>query len=196
MAVMYGITPCRETPFLTAADGSGKVGADRARCPIPPGDQMSISLHRAFEVRRPVEDVWHFLTDPHSIAACMPGAHLLDVVDGTFVGEVSLKLGPLGTTLAGQAGFRELDAAGHSVLMAATAREVSGDGAADLRMRSRLSERGATTSVDVHLGVRLDGRLDGPILSRVLAGAAEILLRRFASCVRHRLEAAQAIAED
>ncbi len=158
---------------------------------------MSISLHRAFEVRRPVEDVWLFLTDPHSIAGCMPGAHLLDVVDGTFVGEVSLKLGPVGTTLAGEAGFRELDTAAHSVLMAATAKEVAGDGSADLRMRSRLSERGgAKTSVDVHLGVRLDGRLDGPILSRVLAGAAEILLRRFAACVRSRLEATQAAAEN
>ena len=152
---------------------------------------MSISLHRAFEVERPVEDVWHFLTDPHSIAGCMPGAQLLDIVDGTFVGEVNLKLGPLGTTLAGEAGFRELDTANHSVLMAAAAKEVSGDGEADLRMRSRLSVRSdSRTSVDVRLGVRLEGRLNGPILSRVLAGAAEILLRRFASCVRHRLETA------
>lgn len=158
---------------------------------------MSISLHRAFEVRRPVEDVWRFLTDPHSIAGCMPGAHLLDIVDGTFVGEVKLKLGPLGTTLAGEAGFRELDTANHSVLMAATAKEVTGDGEADLRMRSRLSGGSdSSTSVDVRLGVRLAGRLDGPILSRVLTGAAEILLRRFASCVRHRLEAGDVSQED
>jgi carbon monoxide dehydrogenase subunit G len=151
---------------------------------------MSIRLHRAFQVRRPVEEVWDFLTDPHCIAGCLPGAHLLDIVDDTFIGEVSLKLGPLGTTLAGKAGFEKLDAASHSVLMAASATEVTGDGAAELRMRSRLAGDGATqTSVDVDLGVRLEGRLDGPILSRLLAGAAEILLRRFASCVRHRLEA-------
>jgi len=158
---------------------------------------MSISLHRAFEVRRPVEDVWRFLTDPHSIAGCMPGAHLLDIVDGTFVGEVNLKLGPLGTTLAGEAGFRELDTTNHSVLMAATAKEVTGDGEADLRMRSRLSGGSDfRTSVDVRLGVRLAGRLDGPILIRVLTGTAEILLRRFASCVRHRLEAGDVSQED
>ena len=150
---------------------------------------MSISLHRTFEVRRPVEDVWRFLTDPHCIAGCMPGAHLLDIVDGTFVGEVNLKIGPVGTTLVGEAGFRELDSAGRSVLMAATAREQTGDGAADLRMRSRLSEHDhSVTSVDVRLGVRLAGRLDGPIVSKVLTGAAEILLRRFAACVRSRLE--------
>jgi len=150
---------------------------------------LSISLHRTFEVRRPVEDVWRFLTDPHCIAGCMPGAHLLDIVDGTFVGEVNLKIGPIGTTLAGEADFRELDSAGRSVLMAATAREQTGDGAADLRMRSRLSEHDhSVTSVDVRLGVRLAGRLDGPIVSKVLTGAAEILLRRFAACVRSQLE--------
>jgi len=155
---------------------------------------LSISLHRAFEVRRPVEDVWRFLTDPHCIASCMPGAHLLDIVDGTFVGEVNLKIGPVGTTLTGEAGFRELDSAGRSVLMAATARELTGDGAAALRMRSRLSERDhSVTSVDVRLGVRLAGRLDGPIVSKVLTGTAEILLRRFAACVRNRLEKTHAL---
>ncbi len=158
---------------------------------------MSISLHRAFEVRRPVEEVWRFLTDPHCIAGCLPGAHLLDIKDGTFVGEVDLRLGPVGTTLTGEAGFHELDASAHSVLMAASATELSGDGAADLRMRSRLAEHGrSVTSVDVRLGVRLAGRLDGPILSRVLTGAAEILLRRFAACVRSRLEATETAEAD
>ena len=70
---------------------------------------MSIRLHRSFEVRRPVAAVWAFLTDPHCIASCMPGAHLLDIVDGTLVGEVDLSLGPFGTKLAGEAGFREVD---------------------------------------------------------------------------------------
>ncbi len=121
----------------------------------------------------------------------MPGAHLLDVEDGRFVGEVELKLGPFGTTLTGHAGFQEMDVSEHSVLMAAAAAETTGDGTADLRMRSRLSQRdGPVTEVDVKLGVRLHGRLAGPIVSRLLTGAAELLLRRFASCVRTQLEEA------
>jgi len=150
---------------------------------------MSIRLHRSYEVRRPVAVVWDFLTDPHCIASCMPGAHLLDIAGGTLIGEVDLGLGPFGTKLAGEAGFTEVDEAGHSVVMAATARESRGDGGADLRMRSRLTNGdGAGTRVEVELQVRLAGRLDGPILRRLLAGAAEILLRRFVACVRTRLE--------
>ena len=150
---------------------------------------MPITLRRAFDVRRPVDDVWRFLTDPHRIAECIPGAHLLDIVDGSFTGSVDLKLGPFGTTLEGEAGFEEIDRAGHMVLMAAQAQEVEDDGQAELRMRSRLLELDDSgTRVDVHLGVRLSGRLSGPIVSHVLGGAAEIMFRRFSACVRKRLE--------
>ena len=115
---------------------------------------------------------------------------MLDIVDDTFVGQVDLRFGPIGTTLSGEAGFRELDARAHTVLMAASARELGDDGAADLRMRSRLTELdGVGTRVDVQLGVRLAGRLNGPILSRIFAGAVEIVFRRFVSCVRTTLEA-------
>jgi carbon monoxide dehydrogenase subunit G len=154
---------------------------------------MSIRLNRSYEVQRPVTEVWGFLTDPHCIAGCLPGAHLLDIEDGRLLGEVDLSFGPFGTTLHGEAGFEEMDDDVHSVLMAATARESKGDGGADLRMRSRLAAAGeASTRVEVDLQVRLAGRLDGPILGRLLAGAAEILLRRFVACVRSRLEAADA----
>lgn len=152
---------------------------------------MPITFKRAFEVGRPVDDVWRFLTDPHRIAECMPGAHLLDIVDGAFTGTVDLTFGPVGTTLEGEAGFEEIDRAEHTVLIAARAQELKDDGHAELRMRSRLLEiDSAATRVDVHLGVRLSGRFAGPILRHVLGGAAEILFRRFSACVRKRLEEA------
>jgi len=119
----------------------------------------------------------------------MPGAHLLDIVDGTLVGDVDLSLGPFGTRLTGEAGFREVNDADHCVLMSATARESTGDGEAALRMRSRLTNgEDAGTRVEVDLQVRLAGRLDGPIVRRLMVAAAEILLRRFIACVRARLE--------
>lgn len=152
---------------------------------------MPITFQRAFEVRRPVDDVWQFLTDPHRIAECMPGAHLLDIVDGSFTGTVDLSFGPIGTTLEGKAGFEELDRSAHSALMAAHAREVGDDGQAELRMHSRLQELDASeTRVEVRIGVLLSGRLAGPIARHVVGGAAEILFRRFLACVRRRLEEA------
>lgn len=150
---------------------------------------MPITFTRVLEVRCPVDDVWRFLTDPHRIAECVPGAHLLDIVDGSFTGTVELSFGPIGTTLEGEAGFEQIDEAKHLVMLAARAREVDDDGGAELRMRSRLREISASaTRVDVDLGVRLTGRLAGPIARHVMAGAAEILFRRFFSCVRRQLE--------
>lgn len=150
---------------------------------------MPITFTRVLEVRRPVDDVWRFLTDPHRIAECMPGAHLLDIVDGSFTGTVDLSFGPVGTTLEGEAGFARVDRAAHLVLLVARAREIHDDGGAELRMRSRLRAiDSAATRVDVDLGVRLSGRLSGPIARHLMAGAAEILFRRFFACVRSRLE--------
>lgn len=153
---------------------------------------MSITFRRTVHIRRPVDAVWRFLTDPHAIAGCMPGAHLLDIVDGTFTGTVDLSLGPIGTSLRGEAGFAAIDPDGHTVLLAAHASEVDHDGEAELRMRSRLGETDtAETRVDVDLAVRLSGRLGGPLIRHVLAGAAELLFRRFFACVRSRLEEAE-----
>ena len=152
---------------------------------------MPITFRKEFQVRRPVDDVGRFLTDPHRIAECMPGAHLLNIVDGEFSGTVDLSFGPIGTTLEGTAGFEEVDLEGHLVLLAAHAREVDDDGEAELRMRSRLLEiDDSATQVDVDLGVRLSGRLAGPIIRHVMSGAAELLSRRFFACVRRRLEEA------
>ena len=151
---------------------------------------MSIALEREFTVRRPAADVWAFLTTPERIAACFPGAHLLEIVDGTFSGEVDLGVGPLRTRLQGRAEFREVDEVRRTVLLVAEAAEVEDDGGASVGMRSHLRDDGTSTRVEVRLGVRLSGRLDGPIVRRIMAGAAEILFRRFVSCVRDRLEAA------
>lgn len=151
---------------------------------------MSITLKRAFEVECPVDDVWTFLTDPTRIAECMPGARLLEMRGDSFSGEVALRLGPFGTILRGQAGFRQKDRESHCVLMAADAEEAEGSGRAEVRMRSRLEPvDDVATHVDVVVGLRFAGRLAGPVLSRLMAGAAEIVFRRFVTCVRERLEA-------
>lgn len=150
---------------------------------------MSIALHREFTVHRTADRVWSFLTTPESLAACVPGAQLLEISDDRFSGEVDLGLGPLRTRLRGRAVFEELDAERRIALLSGEADEVDGDGGAQLRMRSRLGEAGPLTEVEMWLAVRLSGRLDGPIVRRVLGGASEILFRRFVSCVKERLEA-------
>ncbi len=50
----------------------------------------------------PVQAVWDALFDPAVLAAAMPGCDKLDVVDGDFVGEMTIKIGPISGKFAGK----------------------------------------------------------------------------------------------
>jgi carbon monoxide dehydrogenase subunit G len=154
---------------------------------------MSISIERVFEVNRPIEEVWRFLTDAGRIAECLPGARLLEIIDDrTFLGEVALRLGPLGTTLRGTARFEAMDPALYEVEMAAEGAELSGSGSAEMRMFSRLAAvEGARTRVEVEQIFLLSGRFALFIASSLLARGVEFVFGRFAACVKSRLESPQ-----
>lgn len=63
-----------------------------------------MNITHEFEVSRPVDTVWTFFQDVASVAQCLPGAELLeDKGDGTYVGKVSVKLGPLSAMFEGEA---------------------------------------------------------------------------------------------
>ena len=49
-----------------------------------------------------VQDVWDALFDPEVLAAAMPGCEKLEVVDGDFVGEMTIKVGPISGKFSGR----------------------------------------------------------------------------------------------
>jgi len=146
-------------------------------------------IELTFRIARPPDEVWAFLTDPANVASCLPGAQLLEVLDErSFLGEVALRLGPLGLRFRGKARFTRLDAAARVAELEATAREERNRGAGEMRMRSRLLEEAAGTRVELEQTLRLSGRLAGFLASALVRQAAEFVLGRFADCVRERLE--------
>jgi uncharacterized protein len=43
----------------------------------------------------PIADVWAALLDPVVLAATMPGCEKLELVNGQYVGELNIKVGPV-----------------------------------------------------------------------------------------------------
>src|SRR5262245_13621903 len=43
----------------------------------------------------PLQEVWNALFDPVVLAAVLPGCEKLELVDGKFVGDIKLKVGPI-----------------------------------------------------------------------------------------------------
>ena len=49
-----------------------------------------------------VQDVWNALFDPAVLAAALPGCEKLDLVDGAYVGEMTIKVGPISGKFTGK----------------------------------------------------------------------------------------------
>ena len=56
---------------------------------------MALEIEKQFSVKAPKSEVWKFLTDPHRVAACLPGAAITGQEDEqTYTGTMTVKVGP------------------------------------------------------------------------------------------------------
>ncbi|MCS7313634.1 MAG: SRPBCC family protein [Acidobacteria bacterium] len=150
---------------------------------------MPIKFQESFRVQASVERVWRFLTDPHEVVTCMPGAELVEVQDErTFRGHVKVRLGPITVAYAGRVHLEELDEVDHRVCMVGEGRETGGAGSARMRMLSQvraLPDGGAEVVVDAE--VDLAGRVV-QFGRGMVEDVARQLFQDFAACVRARME--------
>jgi len=56
----------------------------------------------------PLEEVWKALMDPAVLAAVMPGCDKLELVDGHYVGELNIKVGPIQGKFAGKVDLKDV----------------------------------------------------------------------------------------
>src|SRR6185437_3547644 len=55
-----------------------------------------------------VADVWEALFDPAVLAAVLPGCEKLELVDGAYVGELKIKIGPVQGNFIGKVGLADI----------------------------------------------------------------------------------------
>lgn len=122
---------------------------------------MAIRIEKAFTIDVAPERVWGFLTDPHQVARCLPGASITEQLDErSYGGRMTIKVGPVSTAYKGKIVFERLDADTRTAELRATGQDVQGRGGADMRMTSRLTPgEGGQTSVSVVSEVNVTGIL-------------------------------------
>jgi carbon monoxide dehydrogenase subunit G len=155
---------------------------------------MSIDLKESFQVNAPVAAVWRFLLDPHQVVQCMPGAELDDVAgDGTFLGRIKVRVGPISTTYKGRVQFTLVDEESHNIQMTGEGLEAGG-GTARGTMSSRLTELpGGQTEVIAESSAEITGRI-AQFGRGMVQGVSQQLFQQFAQSVKARLESADAEA--
>ncbi len=122
---------------------------------------MAIPIEKSFVVKAPADRVWEFLTDPHRVAKCLPGAAITEQLDDqTYAGTMTVKVGPVSASYKGQVRFERLDSDARVAELTGRGLDVRGKGGADMRMTSRLVERGpGETEVMVTSEVSVTGIL-------------------------------------
>ncbi len=151
-----------------------------------------MEFENSFNVGVPVDEAWAILTDVERIAPCMPGAELTEVIDeNSFKGKVSVRLGPVALTFAGDARFEDRDDEGHSARVKAQGRDAKGRGGANANVDFRLipAEDG-TTTVQIHTDLQLSGSVAqyGRGVGMIKDVAAQ-LIDRFADALHEQIVA-------
>ncbi|MFT4095620.1 MAG: SRPBCC family protein [Rhodoblastus sp.] len=153
---------------------------------------MKITNH--FRVPLPVSEAWTALNDVPRVAPCAPGAQLLEQKpDGSYVGTVALKLGPVALSFKGSLIYKERDEANHRVVAEASGNEARARGSARALVTFVLSPEQQGTRVDVDTDVQLAGAIAqygrGAAL---IQSTAQVLMDEFAKNFAAQLTAMSA----
>jgi len=122
---------------------------------------MAIRIEKELTIDAAPDAVWGFLTDPHQVARCLPGASIAEQLDErTYAGRMTIKVGPVSTAYKGKITFERLDPATRTAELRGAGQDVQGRGGADMKMTSRLvPKEGGGTSVSVVSEVNVTGIL-------------------------------------
>ena len=157
---------------------------------------MAFKIEERFEVQAPVERVWEYLIDPKRVVECLPGAQLLEQKDdGSFLGAIKVKVGPLAMSYKGQGKFTEINAETHQVRMVGDAREVSGSGSTKVSMLSTITP---LASGGCEISVSADVDLVGKIVQfgrGMIEEVSRQMFKQFSECVKKKLEVAEQAAQ-
>jgi len=149
-----------------------------------------MEISKSFTVNAPAAAVWAFLIDPYKVGGCLPGAAITEKLDDqTYAGTITIKVGPVTASYRGKMHFDRLDAAAMEADISASGQETKGKGGADMRMKSRVVERGPNeTEGTVVSDVNVVGVL-AQFGRGMIQDVSDQLFQKFSQAMRRELEA-------
>jgi carbon-monoxide dehydrogenase small subunit len=148
-------------PFITKEEA-------RTYASVPRGEEATEELkkqgwHRltdSFLVERPLAEVWNLLANLPRLAACMPGAHIIESDGRNIKGEMRVAFGPIRARFTGTATVQRDDAHFRGILEGGGSDAKSGSRAkGQVIYRLAESKDGKNTRVEVTLDYQLQGAL-------------------------------------
>jgi carbon monoxide dehydrogenase subunit G len=150
-----------------------------------------MEFDNSFEVPLAPAQAWDVLMDIRSIAPCMPGAELTEIVDDkNYKGKIAVRLGPVALAFAGRVELDNIDEANHSARVKAQGNDAKGRGSANATATFRIEPAGSGSKVLIHTDLMLSGAVAqyGRGVGMIQTTAAQII-GQFANNLRAQLAA-------
>jgi carbon monoxide dehydrogenase subunit G len=150
-----------------------------------------VELSSAVRIGRPAAEVFDALLDAGKVAACLPGSRLIgEVADGTYAGQIELRIGPVDAVYAGTVRLDTADRTAGTVTLRASGRERSGQGSVDAHVAVRVEPDGASARVLISADLMIRG-MAAQYVPGAIGEVSQRLAEQFAGNVE-RLLASQA----
>jgi uncharacterized protein len=141
-------------------------------------------LENSFEVPAPIDRVWDHMMDVERVVVCMPGAELTERIDDRhFKGKVTVKLGPVSLSWAGQVAMDEVDEMAHKVVLKAKAMEQRGKGSANATVTSTMQGANGLTKVSIVQDLNIQGQA-AQFGRGMMEEVTAKLTKQFADCLQ------------
>lgn len=150
-----------------------------------------MKLENSFLVPLAPADTWTLLNDVERVVPCLPGAELLEQrEDGSYVGKVSVRLGPVTLGFKGTVVYQEVNEDELSVKAIAKGQEQKGRGAASADVAFRITPDPAGSLVAIETDLNLAGSIAQYARGGTLVEtAAQLVIDEFSRNLKAELDA-------
>jgi carbon monoxide dehydrogenase subunit G len=132
-----------------------------------------VKLAGEHEFEAPISEVWRALLDPVVLAAVMPGCEKLELVDGAYVGDLNIKVGPVQGKFHGKVTLSEVqEEKGYTM-------KVDGRGAPGFVKATaevKLTRAGDETKMEYDADARVGGRI-ASVGQRLIDASAKAIIK-------------------
>jgi carbon-monoxide dehydrogenase small subunit len=155
-----------------------------------------MKIKQSFMVARPVAVVWKFFQDVPAVAACLPGAELIESrTDGVQRGKVGANLGPFKASFEGEATITA-DPATRSGHVEGRGVDKRGGSHSRMSLDYRLSEQAGGTRVEIDVDLTLSGPIAQFGRTGLITETANVLIADFARNLEDRISASARAPEN
>lgn len=149
-----------------------------------------MKLHNEFTVPLPPQEAWDLLNQVERVAPCFPGTQLLETHDdGSFVGTVSVRLGPVALSFKGTAIYEEVDPQAMRVKVRATGNEQRARGSASANVVFVVTPDAAGSRVLIDTELQLVGTIAQYARGGgMIEATAQVMIDDFAANLKAQLD--------